>query len=57
MALRLQPKRLVYKREKGVIYGIPTYISTDEMQENIKGGKVINVRRLFRTKEGQRQEV
>jgi len=32
--------------EKGVIYGIPTYITNQEMLENIRGGKVSNVRRL-----------
>ncbi len=41
--------------EKGVIYGIPTYIITDDIHENIRGGKV-TVRRLYKTKEGQRQE-
>ncbi len=41
--------------EKGVIYGIPTYIITDDIHENIRGGKV-TVRSLYKTKEGQRQE-
>lgn len=46
----------VAKVEKGVMYGIPTYIITDEIHENIKGGKVVNVRRLYQTKEGQWHE-
>ncbi len=54
---KITPKEIgVENGEKGVIYGIPTYITTDEMHENIRGGKVINVRRLYKTKEGQRQE-
>ncbi len=54
---KITPKEIgVENGEKRVIYGFPTYITTDEMHENIRGGKVINVRRLYKTKEGQRQE-
>lgn len=38
---------------KGVITGIPSDISMEEVTENIRGGKVINARRLFKNKEGQ----
>lgn len=41
---------------KGVITGIPSDISMEEVTENIRGGKVINARRLFKNKEGQRLE-
>nr|XP_055046932.1 uncharacterized protein LOC129432503 [Misgurnus anguillicaudatus] len=41
---------------KGVIVGIPLDITMEEIKENVRGGKVINARRLFQNKEGQRQE-
>lgn len=46
----------VAKNEKGVIAGVPTHISNEEIEKNIIGGKVINVRRLFKNVNGDRQE-
>ncbi|XP_059813909.1 uncharacterized protein LOC132385715 [Hypanus sabinus] len=41
---------------KGVITGVPMSINMEELKRNIKGGKVINVRRLKTTKEGMKKE-
>ena len=37
----------VYARLKGVITGVPISMSTDDIKEHVKGGRVIETKRLI----------
>jgi hypothetical protein len=45
-----------YGRLRGVITGVPISISKDDIKENVKGGRMIEAKRLISRKEGQRSE-
>ena len=40
-------------RLRGVITGVSISMSTDDIEENVKGGRVIEAKRLISRKEGQ----
>lgn len=44
------------KGAKGVIWGVPTSITTDEIKANLKGGSVKNVRRLQVNRDGTKRD-
>ena len=45
-----------YARSRGVITGVQISMSIDDMKENVKGGRVIEAKRLISRKEGQISE-
>jgi hypothetical protein len=46
----------VYPRLKGVITVVPISMSRDDIKENVKGGRVMEAKRLISRREGQRRE-
>ena len=45
-----------YARLRGVITGVPISMSIDDTKENVKGGRVIEAKKLISRKYGQRSE-
>ena len=45
-----------YARLRGVITGLPISVSIDDIKENVKGGRVMEAKRLISRREGQRTE-